>query len=82
MLYEVITDTFTIHVDASVNATITPAGPFCNNQPIQTLTAVSPGGTWSGTGIVNTATGLFHPGVAGGGDHIITYSVSNSYNFV
>lgn len=71
------TDTFTIHVDASVNATITPAGPFCNNQPIQTLTAVSPGGTWSGTGIVNTATGLFHPGVAGGGDHIITYNVSN-----
>ncbi len=71
------TDSFTIQVDAAVNATISPAGPFCNNQPIQNLTAVSPGGTWSGTGIVNTVTGLFHPGVAGGGNHIITYNVSN-----
>ncbi|MDD2634156.1 MAG: gliding motility-associated C-terminal domain-containing protein [Bacteroidales bacterium] len=71
------TDSFDMHVDASVDASITPAGPFCNNQPIISLHAVDNGGTWSGNGIVNTSTGLFHPGLANIGDNIITYSIVN-----
>jgi hypothetical protein len=56
--------TYNISVDNSVDATITPAGPFCeNNAPIN-LSAVSPGGTWAGTGITNPATGSFDPAVA------------------
>jgi len=70
-------DTFEMQVDSVVDATITPAGPYCENDPITTLIAAHNGGTWSGTGVVNTSTGLFHPGVAGGGDHLIGYSITN-----
>ncbi len=70
-------DSFEMLVDANVNATITPTGPFCENHPIINLIAVNNGGTWSGNGIVNSSTGLFHPTVAGAGDHIITYSIVN-----
>jgi gliding motility-associated-like protein len=69
--------TYNISVDNSVDATITPAGPFCeNNAPIN-LSAVSPGGTWAGTGITNPATGTFDPAVAGPGVHQIDYVVVN-----
>ncbi|HNQ67716.1 MAG TPA: choice-of-anchor L domain-containing protein [Bacteroidales bacterium] len=70
-------DDFTVHVDSEVDATITAAGPFCNTGLIQTLTAVSPGGTWSGPGIVDPVVGYFHPGNAGGGNHNICYTVTN-----
>ncbi len=53
---------------------IDPAGPFCSNEPNFILTAIPPGGTWSGTGIVNPATGEFSPSVAGPGSHLITYT--------
>ena len=42
------------------------------------LTAVTPGGTWSGTGITNPATGAFDPSVAGAGSHTITYTIAGS----
>jgi hypothetical protein len=29
---------------------------------------------WSGTGITNIALGTFNPAVAGGGNHLITYT--------
>jgi gliding motility-associated-like protein len=38
----------------------------------------TPGGTWSGTGITNTATGTFDPATAGPGTHTITYTVTGS----
>jgi gliding motility-associated-like protein len=60
------------------DATITAAGPFCENDAPVTLSAVDPGGAWSGTGITNTSTGIFDPGVAGPGSHIITYSITGS----
>jgi gliding motility-associated-like protein len=67
----------TIHVDADVDASITPAGPFCETEASLSLNAVSTGGTWSGTGIINTSLGIFHPGIATGGNHTISYTVSN-----
>ncbi|MDD4148559.1 MAG: gliding motility-associated C-terminal domain-containing protein, partial [Bacteroidales bacterium] len=70
-------DSFEMHVDAEVDASITPAGPFCDNESITSLTAVDAGGVWSGTGIVNASTGLFHPNIAGAGDHVITYAIVN-----
>ncbi|MCK9322147.1 MAG: hypothetical protein M0P32_09120, partial [Bacteroidales bacterium] len=70
-------DSFEMNVDAEVDASIMPAGPFCSNEPITSLTAVDAGGVWSGTGIVNASTGLFHPSIAGAGDHIITYAIVN-----
>jgi gliding motility-associated-like protein len=69
------TDTEDIMVAAPPNATITPVGPFCSNDPAVTLAAVTSGGTWSGAG-VNATTGVFTPGTAGAGPHTITYTVT------
>lgn len=55
------------------DATINPVGNLCvSSAPVQ-LSAVSMGGTWSGTGV--SATGMFNPATAGVGMHTITYSV-------
>ncbi|MDD3740901.1 MAG: T9SS type A sorting domain-containing protein [Bacteroidales bacterium] len=71
------TETMTIQVDAAVDATIFPAGPFCENDPPINLSAASPGGFWSGTGIVNETLGTFVPAIAGPGSHVIQYNVVN-----
>ncbi len=60
------------------DATIQPAGPFCSNASPVNLSAATPGGVWSGTGITNTTTGQFNPSVAGPGTHTITYTVVNA----
>lgn len=69
------TKTISITVGTQPDATITPVGPFCTADASVTLTAVSPGGTWSGTGITDAAAGTFDPATAGAGTHTITYSV-------
>ncbi|HEY3403439.1 MAG TPA: gliding motility-associated C-terminal domain-containing protein [Ohtaekwangia sp.] len=69
-------DTITINVSTPPDATITPVGPLCTNDAAFTLTAVTAGGTWSGPGITNAATGLFNPATAGQGTHTITYSIT------
>ncbi|MFM7022772.1 MAG: gliding motility-associated C-terminal domain-containing protein [Flavobacteriales bacterium] len=55
-------------------------GPFCLNDPLQTLKAdaVSSAGTWSGTGITNANTGEFDPSAATVGAHLITYKTSGA----
>ncbi|MBD3637732.1 MAG: gliding motility-associated C-terminal domain-containing protein [Crocinitomicaceae bacterium] len=57
---------------------IDPAGPFCSNAMADTLTAASPGGIWSGNGIINPSTGAFDPIVAGVGNHTIVYELNNT----
>ena len=59
------------------DATITPAGPFCENASAVFLTAATAGGTWSGTGITNSSNGRFNPATAGPGTHTITYIVTD-----
>lgn len=58
------------------DATITQAGPFCTSDPSVTLSAVDPGGTWTGTGITNATTGAFDPATAGVGSWVITYTLA------
>lgn len=71
-------DTEVIHVDSDVDATITPAGPFCSMDfSLINLIATSAGGLWSGTGITNASTGEFNPPVAGCGTHTIQYDITN-----
>ncbi|NNE29372.1 MAG: hypothetical protein HKN16_07035 [Saprospiraceae bacterium] len=48
---------------------------FCLDEPSYQLTALEPGGTWSGTGV--DASGLFTPADAGVGTVIITYSYTD-----
>jgi gliding motility-associated-like protein len=71
-------DTETITVNPLDNATINPAGPFCNTDPAVNLTAATLGGTWSGTGITNTAAGTFNPATAGNGTWTITYTTAGA----
>lgn len=58
---------------APANATMTPIGPFCVNDAAVTLTAVSPGGVYTGAGVVG---GTFNPALAGPGTHTITNTIS------
>jgi len=57
------------------DATITPVGNLCANDPPVTLSAHDPGGTWSGEGVSGN---VFDPSVAGPGNHTIRYVVINS----
>jgi gliding motility-associated-like protein len=79
-------DTQDIVVLEVLDGTITPAGPFCQNDLPQTLAAASAGGTWSGTGINNAATGAFGAANTPAGNYSITYTTpgacSNSFNQV
>ncbi len=55
--------------------TITPVGPFCVNEPPINLTAVDPGGQWTGPGITDAILGTFDPATAGIGNHDIIYTI-------
>jgi gliding motility-associated-like protein len=72
------TQTQQLVVNRVANATITPEGPFCENSNPLILSAVDPGGTWSGTGITDPNTGAFDPGIATAGTHTITYTISGA----
>ena len=74
-------DSVEITVTAIDTAKITLGqGPFCLNDPAQTLLkeAASNAGTWSGTGITSGAAGTFNPTTAGVGSHKITYTTSGT----
>ncbi|HLP12574.1 MAG TPA: PKD domain-containing protein [Flavobacteriales bacterium] len=74
------TGTTTVTITPQLDATITPAGPFCQNDASVTLTAVDPGGTWSsscGT-CVSAATGVFDPSAASVGANTVTYTIPGS----
>ncbi len=70
--------TANVTVNPGVSPTITAAGPFCVDAAATTLTGNPTGGTWSGTGITNTATGVFTPSAATVGNNTITYSVTGA----
>lgn len=59
------------------DGTITPVGPFCENDPSINLTAATPGGEWSGPGITDEDAGTFSPSAAGPGLHTITYNITD-----
>ena len=70
--------TFNLTITTGANATISAAGPFCESDASVLLTAVDGGGTWTGTGIINGATGEFDPATAGPGTHTITYTIAGA----
>ncbi|MFK8104839.1 MAG: hypothetical protein AB8G15_20140, partial [Saprospiraceae bacterium] len=68
-------DMITIEVVALPVVTITPAGPFCNDAPIQTLSATPPGGTWGG---VANGSGQVNPSALSPGPNTVTYSFTDT----
>jgi len=71
----VSTDTKNVVVLCDADASITPVSTFCTNDAIITMTAVDPGGTWSGNGMSGN---LFNAAVAGAGTHTITYAITGA----
>jgi gliding motility-associated-like protein len=69
-------DNTDIVVNEVFDGTITPAGPFCQADLPQTLSAASPGGSWSGTGIINATTGSFGSTSTPGNTYTLTYTTS------
>ena len=67
-----------VFINTSFNTTINPVPPQCSNGSPITLTAATPGGTWSGNGITNPTAGIFNPSIAGPGTHTITYTISGN----
>ncbi len=68
-------DSMTIHVLSPVAANAGLDQTVCVNAPAFNLSGFSPvGGTWSGMGITNPATGAFNPALAGVGVHKLIYS--------
>lgn len=65
-----------VTITAVDDATIASGGPYCEGDPIVFLTAATPGGTWSGNGIIDPTTGAFDPSATFPGPHIITYTTS------
>jgi gliding motility-associated-like protein len=70
--------TSNVTVNPGIGPVINPAGPFCSNSAVTTLTSNISGGTWSGAGITNSATGTFDPAQATSGNNIISYTTSGA----
>ncbi len=71
------TQTISITIQNSADATINAAGPFCEDNGPYQLVAATPGGIWSGTG-VDSITGIFDPSIAAIGLNTITYTILGS----
>jgi hypothetical protein len=53
---------------------LTPAGPYCPEDDVDTLMATPSNGIWSGPGIVDEVLGIFDPSVADTGTHVIHFA--------
>jgi PKD repeat protein len=70
------TDSLAVIINALPNASIVNPSPVvCTSSLPVNLSAATPGGTWSGTG-VNASTGQFSPSQSGQGTFSIDYSVT------
>ncbi|NUM31095.1 MAG: gliding motility-associated C-terminal domain-containing protein [Bacteroidetes bacterium] len=73
-------DSIFIIVNGLPDASIVPAGPFCDNDGIKVISpAVTPNGVFYGVPFID-AVGNFNTGLAGPGTHQIFYKVTNSNN--
>ena len=66
-------DEIIIEVVPNIPAEILPEGPFCVTDPVITLIANPPGGTW---GESADSDGQIYPGTLGVGSHLVTYELT------
>ena len=66
-------DSTSVEVLPSSNATISPVGPLCVGDASITLSAIDSGGVWTGTGVSGDS---FDPTAAGAGYHVVYYTIS------
>ncbi len=72
-----VTTTAIILIVPYPDATIKPQNPVCLTDTGIFLSAVTKGGRWSGAGIVDSVSGHFDPAMAGPGNHIIRYDLTD-----
>jgi len=70
------TDTIIVSTQPYADATITDVAYICLNGAPFSFVAAQSGGTWSGDGITNAATGQFNPAVAGVGNSLVVYAIA------
>ena len=70
-------DSVSIIVESTTNATITPVSPVCNFDQSFNMTAATPGGIWTGAGIIDSIQGTFDPSALGPGVYNINYVVTS-----
>lgn len=68
----------TVTIDTYDDASITSTGPYCASDSAVTLTAMTGGGVWSGTGITDSLNGVFDPSAAGQGTFLIYYAIDGT----
>lgn len=70
------TESNVVTVTGIPDATITAAGPFCENDAEFVMEAASSGGVWTADcGNCVSESGVFNPGLVGAGSFVITYSI-------
>ncbi|MDQ3049025.1 MAG: PKD domain-containing protein, partial [Bacteroidota bacterium] len=72
------TDTMYITVASGLDPTVTQPPTLCIADSAIMLSGLTPGGIWSGTGIIDSVSGTFDPDTSGAGIHIITYTVNGT----
>ena len=75
--HDPVSTTAVIVIVDDPNGGIAPVGPFCESDATVILNPATPGGQWSGPGIVDEWTGEFDPSLAGPGTHTINYYVED-----
>jgi PKD repeat protein len=71
-------DTIPVVVSALPNAAFTSPASVCNNAALVQFTPTTPGGTWTGPGVVNGTQGTFDPTQLSPGTYQITYTANNN----
>ncbi len=73
-------DTITTQIEAvtQFDASFELDDPLCLNGGLDTASVIIAGGVFSGTGIIDTALGIFDPTVSGVGTHPISYTLSGN----
>ena len=69
------TDTVTVEIVSAFDPSFSFNSPICANDVNQTFIPVNSGGVWTGTGVVDGATGIFDPTIAGAGIIPVTYTI-------
>jgi len=82
----IVSDTFgvcfdtavgTINIVTAYDATHNLPSPVCVNGGLDTATFNTPGGVWSGPGIVDSLGGIFDPAIAGPGSKSIVHTLAS-----
>ncbi len=73
-----VTDSVQVVVNPTPNASVANPGTVCSADQPFNLSPVTPGGTWSGSGITNTSNGTFSPNANLVGTNTVVYSVTQN----